>query len=149
MHYEYMTMTKNRIQIAFEMHKFMGWEHLGERNYFLLEHVAYIKRLHIMYHITITTQYGLLRNCQNITHFGPILLMNWHFWDFSTWFQCSRVCNGYMIHIMKPLDVTSMLKPKKKIQSPIWHILDSNRANQPLQCIVILETEPDAPDLSL
>ena len=39
-----------------------------------------------------------------------------------------------MIHIMKPLDVSSMLKAKKnfKVQSPICHVLDSNRANQPL-----------------
>ena len=31
--------------------------------------------------------------------------------------QAIVVCNDYMIHIMKPLDVTSMLKPKK-IKSP-------------------------------
>ena len=44
--------------------------------------------------------------------------------------QAIVVFNGYM----KPLDVSSMLKPKKiqKSKSPIWHILDSNRANQPL-----------------
>ena len=35
------------------------------------------------------------------------------FWDFSTWFQCCWVCNGYIIHNMMPLDVSSMLKPKK------------------------------------
>ena len=42
--------------------------------------------------------------------------------------------NGCMIHNMKPQDVSSLLKPKKiqKSKSPIWHILDSNRANQPL-----------------
>jgi hypothetical protein len=44
-----------------------------------------------------------------------------------------NVCNGYMIHIMKPLDVSLCSSQKKsKVQSPIWHILDSNRANQPL-----------------
>ena len=31
--------------------------------------------------------------------------------------QALVVCSGYMIHIMKPLDVSSMLKPKKsKVQ---------------------------------
>ena len=62
-----------------------------------------------------------------------------HFLGFSISFQAPEqaivVCNVYMIHNMKPLDVSSMLKPKKKIQkskSPIWHVLDSNRANQPL-----------------
>ena len=35
--------------------------------------------------------------------------------------QAMVVCNGYMIHNMKPLDVNSMLKPKKipNYQSPI------------------------------
>ena len=41
--------------------------------------------------------------------------------------QAIVVC---MIHNIKPLEVGSMLKPKKS-KSPIWHILDSNRANQP------------------
>ena len=50
--------------------------------------------------------------------------------------QAIAACNGYMIHIMKSLAVNSMLKPKKKQQqkwkSPIWHIFDINRANQPM-----------------
>ena len=32
--------------------------------------------------------------------------------------QAIVVCNGCMIHNMKPLDVGSMLKSKKKIQNP-------------------------------
>ena len=34
--------------------------------------------------------------------------------------QAIVVCSGYMIHIMKTLDVSSMIKPKKesKVQSP-------------------------------
>ena len=39
--------------------------------------------------------------------------------------QAIVVCSGYMMHIMRPIDVSSMLKPKK-IQSPIGHIFDSN-----------------------
>ena len=35
--------------------------------------------------------------------------------------QAIVICNGYMIHIMKPLDVSSMLKPKK-IQSPMSNV---------------------------
>ena len=35
--------------------------------------------------------------------------------------QAIVICNGYMIHIMKPLDVSSMLKPKK-IQSPMSNL---------------------------
>ena len=45
--------------------------------------------------------------------------------------QAVVVCNGYMIHNMKPLDASLMLNSKKdpKSQSPIWHLLDSNRAD--------------------
>ena len=48
--------------------------------------------------------------------------------------QAMVVCNGYMIHNMKPLDCKLYAKAPKnpKSKSPIWHILDSNRANQPL-----------------
>ena len=52
--------------------------------------------------------------------------------------QAIVVCNGYMIHNMNPLDVSSMFKSKKiqKYKSPIWHILDSNRANQPFWIVM-------------
>ena len=43
--------------------------------------------------------------------------------------QAIVVCKLHMTHIMKPLDVSWR---QKKVQSPIWHILDSNRANKPL-----------------
>ena len=33
--------------------------------------------------------------------------------------QAIVVYNGYMIHIMKPLDVSSMLKPKKNLKSKV------------------------------
>ena len=46
--------------------------------------------------------------------------------------QTIWVYNGYMMHNMKPLKYKLHAKAKKKIQSPIWHILDSNRGNQPL-----------------
>ena len=57
MHYDYdYDNDKNQdtnlvLQIAFEMHEFMGWELLDEWNHFWHEHIAYINRLHIMYHI--------------------------------------------------------------------------------------------------
>jgi hypothetical protein len=38
----------------------------------------------------------------------------------------AKVCNGCMLHIMKPLDVSSMLKPKKleKLNLPINGLID-------------------------
>ena len=41
------------------------------------------------------------------------------------------VCNGYIIHNMKPLDVSSMLKPKKTQKISLAHF-GLNQANQPL-----------------
>ena len=49
--------------------------------------------------------------------------------------QAAVIYNSCMIHNMKQLDVSFMLKPKKKSKNPIWHILDSNRATQPLKIV--------------
>ena len=48
--------------------------------------------------------------------------------------QATVVCNGYMIHNMKPIDVSSMLKPKKnpKVQfGTLW-----TQIEQTSHCVV-------------
>ena len=48
--------------------------------------------------------------------------------------QTIVVCNGCMIHIMKPLDVSSMLNPKFKVQfGKFWTQIEQTRHYEKLK----------------